>query len=64
VLISGIQSSYGQSGAGLFFIKDKKCYVIGVHVASSFDDTLFYATMINKKRYEMIQNWLKDEETK
>ena len=64
VLISGIQSSYGQSGAGLFFIKDKKFYVIGVHVASSFDDTLFYATMINKKRYEMIQNWLKDEETK
>ena len=62
VIVSGIKSSYGQSGAGLFFVKDNKYYVIGVHVASSFDDTLFYATMINKKRYELIQSWLKEEE--
>ena len=64
VIVSGIKSSYGQSGAGLFFMKDNKYYVIGVHVASSFDDTLFYATMINKKRYEQIQNWIKDAENK
>ena len=64
IIVSGIQSSYGQSGAGLFFTKNNKYYVIGVHVASSFDDTLFYATMINKKRYEQIQNWLKEEQNK
>ena len=58
IIVSGIQSSYGQSGAGLFFKKDNKFYVIGVHVASSFDDKYFYATMINKKRYEQIQNWI------
>ena len=64
VIVSGIKSSYGQSGAGLFFTKDNKYYVIGVHVASSFDDSLFYATMINKKRYEQIQTWIKEEESK
>jgi V8-like Glu-specific endopeptidase len=64
VIVSGIQSSYGQSGAGLFFIKDNKYYVIGVHVASSFDDTLFYATMINKKRYEQIQKWINESQNK
>ena len=62
IIISGIKSSYGQSGSGLFFMKDNKYYVIGVHIASSFDDTLFYATMINKKRYEQIQNWIKQIE--
>ena len=61
IIVSRIKSSYGQSGAGLFFKKDNKYYVIGVHVASSFDDNLFYATMINKKRYEQIQNWIKEE---
>ena len=60
VIVSGIKSSYGQSGAGLFFCKDNKYYVIGVHVASSFDDKLFYATMINKKRYNQIQTWIKE----
>ena len=60
-IVSGIKSSYGQSGAGLFFCKDNKYYVIGVHVASSFDDTLFYATLINKKRYEQIQAWIKED---
>ena len=64
VLVSGIQSSYGQSGAGLFFKKDNKYYVIGIHVASSFDDTLFYATMVNKKRYEQIQSWISESENK
>jgi hypothetical protein len=62
--VSRIKSSYGQSGAGLFFAKDNKYYVIGVHVASSFDDSLFYATMITKKRYEQIQTWIKEEESK
>ena len=62
IIISGIKSSYGQSGAGLFFMKDNKYYVIGVHVASSFDDTLFYATMVNKKRYEQILNWINQTE--
>jgi len=64
VIVSGIKSSYGQSGAGLYFIKDNKFYVIGVHVASSFDDSLFYAVMINKKRYEQIQSWIKEFENK
>ena len=43
-------------------MKENKFYVIGVHVASSFDDRLFYATMINKKRYELIQEWIKQSE--
>ena len=60
VIVSGIKSSYGQSGAGLFFCKDNKYYVIGVHVASSFDDKLFYATMINKKRFDQIQIWIQE----
>ena len=60
VIVSGIKCSYGQSGSGLFFCKDNKYYVIGVHVASSFDDKLFYATMINKKRYEQIQEWINE----
>ena len=64
IIVSGIQSSYGQSGAGLFYIKDNKYYIIGVHVASSFDNTLFYATMITKKRYEQIISWIKDAENK
>lgn len=59
-IVSGIKSSYGQSGAGLFFCKDNKYYIFGVHVASSFDDKLFYATMINKKRFDQIQNWIKE----
>ena len=62
IIISRIKSSYGQSGAGLFFKKENKYYVIGVHVASSFDDSLFYATMINKKRYEQIQIWINQKE--
>ena len=60
VIVSGIKSSYGQSGAGLFICKDNKYYVIGVHVASSFDDKLFYATMINKKRFNQIQTWIQE----
>ena len=60
VIVSGIKSSYGQSGAGLFFCKDNIFYVIGVHVASSFDDKLFYATMINKERFDQIQKWIKE----
>ena len=60
-IVSGIKSSYGQSGAGLFFYKDNKYYVIGVHVASTFDDKLFYATMINKKRFDQIQKWIKED---
>lgn len=62
IIVTGIKSSYGQSGAGLFFNKNNKYYIIGVHVASSFDDTLFYATMITKKRYEQIIDWIKGEE--
>lgn len=61
VIVTGIKSSYGQSGAGLFFCKDNKYYVIGVHVASSFFDDKFYATMINKKRYKQIQSWIKED---
>ena len=60
VIVTGIKSSYGQSGAGLFFCKDNKYYVIGVHVASSFDDELFYATMINEKRFNQIQAWIQE----
>ena len=59
-IVSGIKSSYGQSGAGLFFCKDNNYYVIGIHVASSFDDKLFYATMINKERFDQIQTWIKE----
>ena len=59
-IVSGIKSSYGQSGSGLFFCKDNKYYVIGVHVASSFDDKSFYATMITKKRFEQIEKWIKE----
>ena len=61
VIVSGIKCSYGQSGSGLYFCKDNKYYVIGVHVASSFDDKLFYATMINKKRYDQIQEWINED---
>lgn len=61
VIVTGIKSSYGQSGAGLFFCKDNKYYVIGVHVASSFFDDRTYATMINQKRFEQIQSWIKDD---
>ena len=61
IVISRIKSSYGQSGAGLFFCKDKKYYVIGVHVASSLDDELFYATLINQERYEQINKWINED---
>ena len=60
VIVSGIKSSYGQSGAGLFFKDNSKYNVVGVHVASSFDDTLFYATMITTERYTQIEKWIKD----
>lgn len=60
VIVSGIKSSYGQSGAGMFLTKDNKFYVVGVHVASSFDDEQFYATMITKKRYQQIQKWIEE----
>lgn len=60
VIVSGIKSSYGQSGAGMFLEKEGKFYVVGVHVASSFDDENFYATMINKKRYRQIQSWIEE----
>ena len=60
IIVSGIKSSYGQSGAGLFYKKDSKFNVVGVHVASSFDDSLFYATMITSKRYNQIQKWIEE----
>ena len=60
-IISRIKSAYGQSGAGLFFCKENKYYVIGVHVASSYDDELFFATMINQKRFEQINQWIKND---
>ena len=61
IVISRIKSSYGQSGAGLFFCKDKKYYVIGVHVASSLDDELFYAILINQERYEQINKCINED---
>ena len=41
--------------------RDNRNYVISLHVANSFDDELFYATMINQERFEQINKWINED---
>ena len=62
IICTNIKSSYGQSGSGLIYYdnNEKKYYCVGIHVASNLNESEFYATMITKKRIEMIKKWIEN----
>ena len=62
IICTNIKSSYGQSGSGLIYYdnNEKKFYCVGIHVASNLNESEFYATMITKKRIEMIKKWIEN----